>query len=443
MSRHPAKSLLIILAAVLVLFVALAYSSASLTAKTFFRIERTWADHWPIVSQQGALQELEPALIKMRLLRPTRVEVEPGISFFLDPRDLIPIDILRTGQWQPEIWASIAPSLSDGSVFFDVGAHIGYFSMKASRKVGPAGRVLSFEPNPETLKLLRDNVAANHTANVTVEPIACTDSDQMLTLYAADIVNTGASSLSSANATITAAAPKAYSVRGRPIDDVVRELQLSRVDVIKVDVEGAEVSVMRGALDTLRRFHPKVVIEVSPRQLASFQTTPADLIALFQGAGYNLSRPLNREEADWEWTLAKPGDLASSIAVNNPAVATQFVRGVHSFEGAAHWTDQRFTVALPAPKGSDKAGAWLSLKLFVASDSIKAFHEITLAARVGDIQLQPEKFQKEGMFEYRREVPAAALQQSVTQIDFSVDKFLERNGVEYGVLITTVALQPK
>jgi FkbM family methyltransferase len=443
MPRRRAKSIVIVLAVALGLLVALAYSSASLTARTFFQIERTWADHWPIVSQQDALQALEPGLIKMRLLRPVRVEAEPGISFFLDPRDLIPIDILRTGQWQPEIWSSIAPSLSEGSVFFDVGAHIGYFSMKASRKVGPSGRVLSFEPNPETLKLLRDNVAANHTANVTVEPIACTDREQMLTLYAADIINTGASSLSSANASITAAAPKAYAVRGRPIDDVVRELSLSRVDVIKVDVEGAEVSVMRGALETLRRFHPKVVIEVSPRQLASFHTTPDDLIALFQGAGYNLRRPLNREQADWEWTLVKPGDLASFVAVDNPAVSAQLVRGVHSFGDAAHWTDQHFTVALRTPEGSAKTGAWLSLKLFVASDSIQAFHEITLAASAGGVPLQPETFRKTGVFEYRREVPAAALQRSVTEIDFSVDKFLTRNDIEYGILVMSVALEPR
>jgi FkbM family methyltransferase len=443
MPRHRVKALLIVVAAVLFLLVALVYANASLTAKSFFQLEQTWALHWPIQSQQGAIVALEPALIKLRLLRPARVQVEPGISFFLDPRDLIPIDILRTGQWQPEIWSSIAPSLSDGSVFFDVGAHIGYFSMKASRKVGATGRVLSFEPNPETLKLLRDNVAANHTWNVLVEPIACTDRDQMLTLYAANIINTGASSLSSANATITAASPKPYSVRGRPIDDVVRELNLARVDVIKVDVEGAEVSVMRGALDTLRRFHPKVVIEVSPRQLASFQTTPADLIALFESAGYNRSRPLNPEEADWEWTLAKPGDLASSISVNNPAVATQFVRGLHPGNSAARWTDQHFTVALPAPQGSNKAGARLALKLFIASDSIKAFHEINLSAHVGSVELKPEKFQRDGAFEYRREVPPAALKEAVTEIDFSVDKFLKLNGIEYGILIMTVSLDPK
>jgi len=54
------------------------------------------------------------------------------------------------------------------------------------------GRVVGFEPNPETLKLLRDNVVANNAQNVIVEPIACPDREQMLTLYAAPAMNTGA-----------------------------------------------------------------------------------------------------------------------------------------------------------------------------------------------------------------------------------------------------------
>jgi len=105
---------------------------------------------------------------------------------------------------------------------------------------------VAFEPNPETLGFLRDNVAANHFENVIVEPIACTDREQTLTLYAAPEVNTGASSLSQDNASVSSQdAARPFTVRGRPIDDVVQELGLKRVDAIKIDVEGAEVIVLR------------------------------------------------------------------------------------------------------------------------------------------------------------------------------------------------------
>ncbi len=313
-------------ALVAIVFIAwiFARSHRSYTLRTYYRLERKWSDRqWN--QRAWMLASLEPLLLKTSVLGPARVEVERGISFFLDPRDLVPSVILKTGEWQPEVWDSIASSLPKDGVFYDVGAHIGYFSMKAALRVGPAGRVVSFEPNPETVALLRDNAHANHFDNVVVEPIACTEREQMLTLYAAGEANTGASSLSADNATIQRGqTPRPYSVRGRPIDDVTNELKLTRVDAIKIDVEGAEGLVLRGALETLKRFHPKVVMEVVARQLASFQTTPEDLSALMRGAGYNYSRPLNPEQTDWEWTAAP---FAGFVQMGDRATERQLVRG--------------------------------------------------------------------------------------------------------------------
>jgi len=141
------------------------------------------------------LERTLAAEARERRLRPARLEVEPGISFLLDPRDFVSVTILRNGAWQPEVWESISAALSDGGVFLDVRAHIGYFSIKAAVKVGKTGRVVAFEPNPEILKMLHDNVTANKAQNAIVEPIACTDREQMLTFYASPIENTGASSL--------------------------------------------------------------------------------------------------------------------------------------------------------------------------------------------------------------------------------------------------------
>lgn len=438
----PSRRLVSILGATLFLVVLL-YADAALTAKTYFRLENAWGEHWPIKSQRGAFEALEPAMRKLRILRPARIEVEPGISFVLDPGDLVPLAILKSGQWQPEVWSSIAPALSEGSVFLDVGAHIGYFSIKAARKVGSTGRVVSFDPNPEILKLLRDNVAANHTSNVIVEPIACTDRDQMLTFYAVPTGNTGASSLARGNAEPWSEATKPYQVRGRPIDDVVRELNLSRVDAIKVDVEGAEVSVLRGAIDTLKRFHPKLIVEVSAPQLANFQTTPAELVSLIRSAGYDYGRPLNPEGTDWEWMVGDARNLASTISVNDPSAPTQFTAGVHAGTGVARWTEPRFTVALLTPPGADKNGAWLSLKLYIARPSIKALKAITLSAQIGGAALRPETYTADGIYEYRREVPASALNTSVVEVNFTVDKFLAREADKLAILIMTVGLQSK
>jgi len=272
------------------------------TVRSYFWLEQRLVDNWPVDSQRWEIQKLAPVMCRIGILGPVRVEVEPHVSFLLDPRDLVSVTILRVGSWQPEIWNSMSAALSKGSVFLDVGAHIGYFSMKGAVKVGKTGRVLAFEPNPETLPLLRDNVAASHAENVIVEPIACTDREQMLTLYAGPSFNTGMSSLARDNVPVEGT-EKSYAVRGRKIDDVIRELNLTRVDAIKIDVEGAEGYVLRGAFETLKRFHPRLAIEVIPAQLANLHTTPQDIESLLRSAGYNHSKPLNTPVTDWEWTV--------------------------------------------------------------------------------------------------------------------------------------------
>ena len=236
-------------------------------------------------------------------LRPVRVEVQHGVSLLLDPGDFVGRQILMGGDWQPEVWQSISAGLSAGAVFLDVGAHIGYDTLKASVKVGEGGKVIAFEPNPRTLEQLRANIAASHAANVIVEPIACTDSEQTLTLYdSTSEGNSGASSLSLANADETARGGlPSYAVRGRPIDHVIAELGLQRVDVIKVDVEGAEYLVLRGLRETLRRFHPKVVMEVVPAQLANMNATVEDVVSLMNELGYGPHKQV--DDTDWEWTV--------------------------------------------------------------------------------------------------------------------------------------------
>ena len=74
------------------------------------------------------------------MLKPVRVEVERGVNLLLDPADLIAGEILIHGVWQQPVWQSISDGLSEGAIFLDVGAHIGYYSLKGSVKVGRGER---------------------------------------------------------------------------------------------------------------------------------------------------------------------------------------------------------------------------------------------------------------------------------------------------------------
>jgi len=293
-----ALGLALVLAIVLVVL-QLFEAGRVFTVRSYVRGERAWSLYFPVDSAKGLVARLDPLMTRVGLLRPVRVEVEPRVSLLLDPNDDVSRTILisRASRWEPEVWDSISSGLSNGAVFFDVGAHIGYDSLKASALVGEDGRVVAFEPNPNTLTALRSNIAASGARNVIVQPIACTDVETTLTLFDSTLGgNSGSSSLSEKNA---GPVTRSYTVRGRPIDDVVGELGLKRLDVLKADVEGAELLVLRGSAQTLRRFHPKLILEVVPRQLANMNTSVAELEAFLEDLGYNTMREVDYKNREW------------------------------------------------------------------------------------------------------------------------------------------------
>ncbi|MEQ1887276.1 MAG: FkbM family methyltransferase [Bryobacteraceae bacterium] len=236
-------------------------------------------------------------------LRPVRVEVQPGVNLLLDPNDFLGRQVLISGSWQSDVWKSISDRLGPTAVFFDVGAHIGYDTLRGSVLVGPSGKVVAFEPNPNTLALLRDNVSASQAANVVIQPFACGDKEGSLTLFdSTSSGNSGASSLALANADQQSAGGlPSFTVRVRRIDDVVNELGITRLDLMKIDVEGAEYMVLRGAEETLRRFHPKVVMEIIPKQLENMHTSKDEVFAFMTKLGYGPGRQVDDE--DWEWLV--------------------------------------------------------------------------------------------------------------------------------------------
>jgi hypothetical protein len=123
-----------------------------------------------------------------------------------------------------------------------------------------------------------------------VAPVACSDTEGTLELYVSPNPNVGETSLSKANASHAGAIAHTYKVRARPLDDIVRESGVTRVDAIKIDVEGAEYLVLKGAGQTLDRFHPMLLIEIVEDQLRGMGTSPAQVRELLKAHGYGESR---------------------------------------------------------------------------------------------------------------------------------------------------------
>ena len=406
----------------------LARVSPAVPLRAYFAMERKL--------DSDVLRDLEPTLIKVGVLRPARVRIRGGLTMLLNPRDLVPLILLRTGEWQPEVWDRLG-RLFRKVLFFWMWERTSALShLKAAQQVGPAGGSIAFEPNPETAALLRDNISANHMENVTVEEIACTDKEQQLTLYAAPINNTGASSLSQTNAAY-GDAPRPFQVRGRPIDDVVRELKLDRVDAIKIDVEGAELQVLQGAVETLKRFHPKIVLEVVPAQLASFHTTPEEVASFIKSAGYTIGSPLANGQTDWQWIAF----THSIVTMSDLIAAPQLLSGFGGLEARTwRWTAREFAIALRPPDGASSKGTTLVGKFVFPGVSVQQLKEVRLSAKIGGVELPTVTFSTEGAHDYRVEVPARLLQNNPTEIDFTLDKALKEN---LGLIVTSIGFEGK
>jgi FkbM family methyltransferase len=284
-------------------FVAGKIAGAPARTRTYFAVERSWATHWPL-----AYGKYLPLSLRSTLepFTPVWMQVEPGIRMWLDPNDFVSRTVLETGQWEPQSWRIVEQDLRPGSTFVDVGAHIGYYTLKAATVVGPAGHILAIEPNPETARILAGNVRASNAAAVSIQAVACSDTETTLQLFAAAEGNTGETSLSRANASQERPVTKTYQVRARPLDAIVRESGVTHVDAIKIDVEGAEFLVLRGAQETLTRFHPAILIELLDRQLREMRTSIAEVVAFLQAQGYSIRR---QDDKNFEFVAA--GDVAT------------------------------------------------------------------------------------------------------------------------------------
>lgn len=154
-----------------------------------------------------------------------------------------------TGAYETRVQDVLARLLPSGGAFWDVGAHIGFFSLIASRLVGDEGEVHAFEPNPPGRARLESHVTKNAARNVVVHPEAVAAIAGRAVLRSC-----GSSSMSSLVAEGTG-----IDVDCTTLDDI--RARVGRPDVVKIDVEGAELDVLAGGQDLLARDTPTLIVE--------------------------------------------------------------------------------------------------------------------------------------------------------------------------------------
>ena len=259
-----------------------------------------WHDHWPLSRGQFAPTRLLPVLERIGVVQPVELQTEPGVVFLVTPDDIIESYLLHSGTWDPEVWSIIKSKIGPGATMIDVGAHIGTMSLRAARVVGDTGSVVAVEPNPNTLRKLRTNIALSGAWNILVEPVACGATEGKLPLYVSGHVNSGGSSLSKNNALNQGGAGTSVEVPIVPLDSIVERAGLTRIDEIKLDVEGAEVQVLRGAENSIRKFRPAIVSEVIDEQLRNMGSSQAEFESVLKSYGYvKIAEDSSKENALW------------------------------------------------------------------------------------------------------------------------------------------------
>lgn len=212
---------------------------------------------------------------------PQAVTVEER-TYYVDPSDAaIGAHLREARAYEPAVTALVRRHLGPGQCFVDIGASFGYFSVLAGTLVGPSGRVVAFEPGPQNQSLLLLNLAAND--------VTCAEVHQMAL---AERRGTCMYSHSGANGFISPFTGDARQlathslVQVGTLDTVLGD---SSVDVMKVDVEGAEGLVFAGGERTLKRCHPLLLFEFSPPSLAATSGVQGgELLERLAGIGYSL-----------------------------------------------------------------------------------------------------------------------------------------------------------
>jgi FkbM family methyltransferase len=184
---------------------------------------------------------------------------------------------------------TFAATIPPGAIVFDVGAHVGFYTLLFARLVGSTGRVIAFEPSTRNLQFLRRHVKLNHIGNVEIIEAAVSDSD-----------GTGAFAEHSSSYNGALDASGTTRVRQVKVDNLCASGRIPFPNVIKIDVEGAEDLVLAGARSTIAGASPTIFIATHGREV------DARCVQLLGSMGYTIV-PMAGDPLEWRELLARPG----------------------------------------------------------------------------------------------------------------------------------------
>lgn len=206
---------------------------------------------------------------------------EHGIKMLCDPFDrrIVPIETLNFDHYEKQDCDMILQLIDDGQTVFDIGGNFGWYSLVIAKT--KQVRVFTFEPVPRTYGYLQKNVALNSLNNIELFNFGFSDKAQELKFY---YYPEGSGNASIANLSESEGV-QSITCKVKRLDDFVQEHD-AHIDFIKCDVEGAELLVFNGGLESIFRDKPIVFAELLRKWSAKFNYHPNEVLELFRNNGY-------------------------------------------------------------------------------------------------------------------------------------------------------------
>ena len=217
--------------------------------------------------------------------RPVRVPWHEGLQLDLVLGNDQSRCLYVCGSYEPNEFDFLARVLAPGMTVLDVGANEGFYSLYCARRVGDRGLVVAVEPSPRERARLERNVALNGLPNVRIEPRALAARAGRAVLRIANAEHNGQNSLGAfGHASVTLAGQ--VEVELQTLDALVQGQGLRRVDLLKIDVEGAELAVLRGAEQVLAASRPLILFELFDAALRGQGASAQEVLDFLAARGY-------------------------------------------------------------------------------------------------------------------------------------------------------------
>ncbi len=237
--------------------------------------------YWSIIDRLYKIPPFKKILTPLvNNLKPDFVVIN-NLKIYIDKEDqIVSHGIVTWRSWEKFESELFEKTIKRGDIVLDIGAHIGYYTLIAAKKVGPSGKVFAFEPNERNFGLLKKNVETNNLTNVVLFKNAVSEKKGILKLFISSS-NSGDHRIYSNNE-----ARDEIEVTTLSLDDVFKKINKS-VDVIKMDIQGAELKALRGAALLLKSSSSlKIFTEFWPRGFFEAGDNPKDYLNLLDQYGF-------------------------------------------------------------------------------------------------------------------------------------------------------------